>query len=509
MVDRPGGEAGPDRAPPLARVIFRGAVFIGALRFAVRLLGFLSVTITARLLTPADFGVIGTAAIVTGFFVVLQQNGIGDALTRLRTVSRGDVHTAWTINLMAAALVTLTVFAVSGPAAAWLGEPKLTAVLRHLAFAPMIAAAASPGTVTLMRDLQFRREFELRLLQKLGVVVCVIGGAFLTRDYWGLVYGSLAGAVWGTVLSYIMLPHPVRLRLAGAAYFLGFSGWTLAQSLAGYLGRVADEIAVRRIADTLTFGLYHVSRDLTRIFVAESVAPASAALLPGLARVQDDPARLLRAATTAMGVAAIVAIPIGFGIAALAPEATRLLLGAQWGGAAQFLSIVAIGAMAGTLVGLHRAILVAIGRVDLSAKLAIIRALLTLGACFAAAAQWGVLGVAFTYSALWVLWYAIDAVIVFRLLGRPHAVVDILARPLLAGLAMLLALWLLPWPQGLPLLLAALLKVATGAAVYGAVLGLLWWVRGRRDGPEATLLEQLPGGLGRRLLPAPAARQAR
>lgn len=490
------------RPPPLARTIFRGALALGSLRFAIRLLGFLSVTITARLLTPADFGVIGTAAIVTGFFAVLQQTGMGEALIRLRTITADDLHTAWTISLAVAALVTAAVLAAAGPAAAWLGEPKLPPVLHLLAFAPLINALGSPATATLLRNLQFQREFQLRIAQKLGTVVCVIAGAFLLRTYWGLVYGTLAGAIWGAVVSHVLVPHPVRLRLSGAAYFLSFSFWTLVQALGAYAGRTADEIAVRRVADTMTFGLYHVSRDLTRIFVAESVAPAAAALLPGLARLQGDPARFARAAMHAVGAGAVVAVPVGFGISAVAPEAIVLLLGGQWAAAAPFLSIVAIGSVAGTLVGMHRAILVALGRANVSAWLSLLRAAVLVIACQLAAWQWGAHGAAVAYAVVSVTLFVVDYEVVFRLLGRPGAIFGIVARPVLAGLLMMLALWAVPLPASLPLIARAAAKVALGVATYGLALSALWWAAGRPEGPETTMLEQAPRGLGRRLLPA-------
>jgi PST family polysaccharide transporter len=280
------------------------------------------------------------------------------------------------------------------------------------------------------------------------------------------------------------------------------------QALGAYIGRTADEIAVRRIADTMTFGLYHVSRDLSRVFVAESVAPAGAALLPGLARLQDNPERFARGAVLAMGVGAIVAVAVGFGLSAVAQEAVVLLLGAKWAPAAQFLAIVTIGSAAGTLVGMHRAILVAMGRVDLSAKLACTRAAMLIAGCTFASLHWGVQGVAVTYAAMWVVIYLVDSAIVFRLLGRPGAVFTVILRPLTAGLAMVLVLWLLPLPAGLPLIAVALLKVVVGAAVYAGVLGALWWALGRPEGPEATLLEQAPRGLGRRFLPARTQRPA-
>jgi O-antigen/teichoic acid export membrane protein len=52
----------PAGSAPLGARLFAGAALMVGLRFAVRARGLVSVIILARLLTPTDFGVIGTAA---------------------------------------------------------------------------------------------------------------------------------------------------------------------------------------------------------------------------------------------------------------------------------------------------------------------------------------------------------------------------------------------------------------------------------------------------------------
>jgi O-antigen/teichoic acid export membrane protein len=489
---------------PMAGVVVRGAMMMVGLRFAMRALGLVSVFFTARLLTPADFGVVGTSALVLGLFAILQATGLGDALVRLRRLDPAHLHTCWTINLIAATLVSCGIWLAAPAAARFLDEPALVEVLRWQAFMPTIVALTSPGTMTFLRDFAFRKEFTLRIFQKVVLVVCVVTGAWITRSYWGLVWGTMTGTTLYVAMTYVFYPYRPRLSLAKHRDFLAFSFWTMIQSFATYVATTVDEVIVRRNVVTQMFGLYHVSRDLSRSLVSEMVSPAAAALLPGLARLRDEPARFARAAQVTVGVGAVVAVGAGLGVSATAHEVTGLLLGAKWEGAAPYLALTAIGSAAQTLAGLHRSILAALDRQHWSAALWALRAAVLATACAIAVGFGGMLAVAMTFAIVSVLLTVLDYTLIFARLGRPLAPLAILVRPMLAGAAMMGVLALVP--AGLPLALSAVAKVALGGATYGVALMLLWWAAGRPDGAETALLHRLPPRFGRLLLrPAAAA----
>jgi O-antigen/teichoic acid export membrane protein len=484
-------------APPLAGTVFRGALLQVALRLVMRLLGLVSISVTARLLTPTDFGVIGSASIVIGLFAVLQQNGIFDWIVRKPVLGPDDLAKAWSVNLAFNALVAAGIAATAGPASAFLNEPALAQVLRVSALMPLLAALASPVPVLFMRELRFGRDFRLRVTQKVIDVACVIAFCLMLRTYWGVIYGHLASRLIFLAYTHIAFPFRPRLVLRGAGALLGFSTWAMTLSFATYLAMVADEIVVRRASSTQVFGLYHISRDLSRVLVSELVAPAAAALLPGLARLQGERARFTGAAVQAVGAAAIIAIGAGLGVSATAAEAIALLLGRQWHAAAPFLTWLAIGVAAQTLAGLHRSILFALGAPHWSAALWFIRAVVLFAAAQLAVGQGGAMAVAIAFAAASVLLTLFDYLVIFSRLGRPTAVLRLAARPVLAGLAMTAVLLALKLPPGLPTAADAAIKVAVGGSVYGAVVGLAWWLAGRPHGPETALLNRLPGRLGR------------
>jgi lipopolysaccharide exporter len=485
---------------PLSTRLIAGAAIMVALRFAVRAIGLISVIILARLLTPADFGVIGTAALVIGLFTILQNIGVWDGLTRLREIDDSHVCTAWTCNLIVCGLVSVTLVAITPLAVQVLEEPKLATVLPLLAISPVLTALASPGSAVLLRNLEFRREFQIRVAQKVLTVAATVLAAIYYGDYRGLVAGSLIGSACFVVLTYIAYPYRPRLTLSRWRDFAGFSFWTLVQGGAVYVATSVDELIVRRITTTAIFGLYHTSRDVSRALVSEMVAPAASALLPGLVRLRDERVRFARAAERAVGVGAIVAVACGVGVSATAAEVALLLLGPQWTGVAPFLAWSAIGVAAQTLSGLHRSILAALDRQHWSSLLWVLRAFVLATACGLAGMREDPLLVVQVFALASIALTLFDYTLILTLLGRPAGLLRIFLRPVLAGAAMLGVLWLLVLPAGWPLVFVTLAKVAIGAATYGLALVALWYAFGRPAGAESALLERLPERIGRRFL---------
>src|SRR5688500_2061868 len=61
-------------------------------------LGILAVL--ARLLTPADFGVVSAALVVIGFSMIFSQIGLGPALVQRRVLEQRHLDTAFTATLI-------------------------------------------------------------------------------------------------------------------------------------------------------------------------------------------------------------------------------------------------------------------------------------------------------------------------------------------------------------------------------------------------------------------------
>jgi len=479
---------------------FTGAALMVATRFAVRLLGLISVTVLARLLTPADFGLFGTAALILGFFILLKEVGFGEAVIKEKDLTKDDIDTLWTMRAILSALTGLILFLVSPIVAEFLKDDRVTPVLQVMSFIPIIDALASPASALLLRELKYGADFLLKSGNKIIRVAAVITVALILRSYWALVFGALLSSVLGVIVTHIVRPYRPKLTLKKLDKHVGFAAWTYMRGIAFYIANSSDEFVVRSSASTAFFGIYHIARDLARVLISELIGPVREAMLPALARLQHDRSRHAAAASNIFGAALIVGVALSVGAAATAQELVLILLGNQWVAAAPFLSLLAIGCAANAIGEVNQSSFITAGLQKKSVLFWVLRAAVYSVGCTIAGLFYNPTAIAVTFSAASVIILTLETVVLLRLLDGNITILQMMIRPLIAGGLMAAAVFSLPIPVSWPIIAVLFAKVVCGSVVYGLVIAGLWKITGYQDGPEYALYKNLPAKI-QKLIP--------
>ena len=479
---------------------FKGAAFMVGTRFAVRLLGLVSVTVLARLLTPDDFGLFGTAALALTFFLLLKEVGFGEAVIKEKDLTKTDIDTLWTMRLILSAFTGTALYLAAPFITGFLKDARVEAVLQVMALLPLIDALASPASALLLRDLKYGTDFLLKSSNKIIQVVAVIIAAFILKSYWALVFGALLSSVFGVILSHIVRPYKPRLTLNKLEKHSGFALWSYLRSVSMYIANTSDEFVIRSAANTAFFGIYHIARDLARVLIADLIAPVREAMLPALAKMQHHPERHAAAVANIFGAAVIVGSAIAFGIVVTAPELVLLLLGDQWTAAALYFSMLAIGCACNAIGEVNQSSFVTAGLQKKTALFWTLRAATYSSGCITAGLLYGPEAVAITFSVLSAANLVAETKHLFNLLKVDTGILVLVYRPLLAGGLMAAAVYMVPVPAHWPLIMILASKIAGGGAVYGLVLAGLWKISGYKNGPEYTLYNNLPQKL-QKLIP--------
>jgi O-antigen/teichoic acid export membrane protein len=140
--------------------VFHGALLTVLMRWSDRLIGMVSMIILARLLTPADFGIIAMASVVVGLIDVLLDLGVNIALIQNTEASQEDYDTAWTLRLIQAGFAGLVIFICAPLAANYYHNLLITDVLRIMACSVVIAGMENIGIVTFQKNMEFGNDFK-------------------------------------------------------------------------------------------------------------------------------------------------------------------------------------------------------------------------------------------------------------------------------------------------------------------------------------------------------------
>ena len=323
----------------LARQVLSSSALLVAIKFIHRLLGLVSTLILARLLTPADFGLVALVSITVYFFDVLSSAGSDQYIIRKETVSQADLDTAWTLDLLMKSILWVALFALAPAVSVFFQQPDLTTALRVGALVLPLNALASARLNLLKQQFEYSGIFWLSLAQRLVAFAVVIALAWHIRSYWAMIAGDIVASTFFSAGSYLVAPQRPKLTLVHLTQQWRFSGWMLLKSVIGYTRAQIDTLFISKLFPGSILGHYHVTRDIAMLPAHNLVLPASEPLLAMFRQSREDPPTMARQLRLALLVTGIAIIPITVFTYLFCDLLILLLLGNQWTASAPLLRV--------------------------------------------------------------------------------------------------------------------------------------------------------------------------
>jgi PST family polysaccharide transporter len=477
--------------------IARGAAWMVLFKLVDRALGIVSTLVLARLLVPADFGLVAMAMSVIAVIELASAFSFEIALIQKPNPQRVHFDTAWTLNVLLGLGCALVIAALALPAATFYAEPRVTVVMLVLAGAWLVSGFENVGIVEFRRSMDFGREFRFMASKRIAGFVVTVALAFLLRSYWALVIGTAFTRVVGVLLSYSMHPLRPRFSLAASRELFGFSGWLLVNNLLGVAILRAPHFFVGRLSGSTALGLYTVGSELAYTPATELIAPVNRALFPGFSRLAEDLPRFRSTFIDVIAVIILLVIPASVGLGVVAEPLVRVLLGEKW---LEAVVVVQVLAPAGAIVALtsnNVSAYFALGRTGLPPLIMAVRVGSLIGALLWLAPSGGILGVAQAELLAAVASLSVSFPLLLRTLGLSLA--DYLRcawRPVIGSAAMGAVVYGLLQFLGNDGTFGGELRrlalgVATGGATYVALVWLLWRSTGSPHGAESIVLDRL------------------
>ena len=439
----------------------------------IQLLNVVIGILLGRLLSPADFGIVGVLTIFTVIAGNLQSSGFSQGLINMKAPTHRDYNSVFWFNILASFAIYIVLFAAA-PLIAWFfKEPRLVSLSRFIFLGFVISSFGIAQGAYMTKNLMIR---ELTVSTIAALLISGTVGVVLA--YKGFTYWSLA---WQQILF-------ISVLNIGRYYYTGWRPtWKIdfgpIRGMFSFSVKILFTNIINTVSNhilTVVFGRLCPLKDVGNYTQANNWNTKANSFISGtmsqvaqpvLVAVADEREREKRIMRKMMRFTAFISFPCMFGLALVSREFIVLALTERWLESALLLKILCISGAFMPFYTMYQNLVISSGRSDwyLYCNIAQIVLQLTIILLFH---RLGMVPMIIAYSAFLIVWLLAWQHIANRLLGITlmETLRDICPFMLAAALVMVVTHFCTMGISNLWLLLAA--RFVMAAILYFMVMKL-------------------------------------
>ncbi len=377
------------------RALVSGSFWVTATEVLVAIIDISRQVVAARVLSPADIGLMGIALLYIAVLESLSKTGFDQALIQKSKDVHGLLNVAWTWHVMRGILLA-GLLALAAP---WLADWYELPVLRELIWASCIHVVLlglhNIGVLMFTRDLNFRTLFIIGAIRAATQAGVAIPAIIIRQDVWGLLIGTVAGTFAGLIISFIA--HPFRPRfeftLAKARELTSYGKWITVLTILVFIIVRGDDLLVSRWLGPTSLAFYMFAYDFANLPTTKICHVLSKVAFPTYSRMQDDLEMVRGAFVETMRATMLLSTHISILLWFMVHEVVAYLVGEKWRAVVPLVRILVIAGWLRSFAALAGPLFQALKRPDLDLKMNLPRFIITATLIWPAIAWWGLEGV--------------------------------------------------------------------------------------------------------------------
>jgi lipopolysaccharide exporter len=389
----------------LSQRVVHAGFWAFALRFTLRIFTTVRTIILARLLAPADFGLMGIALLMMTMMETLTQTGFHTALVQRQGDIRPYLDTAWTFQVLRGLLLAGVLLLAAPLVAAFFNASEAATIVRVMAIVLVINGFNNIGIIYFAKELEFQKRFMYELANTVPQVAVGIGLALAWQNVWALVYGALAGSAVHLMASYLLHPYRPRPRMewgkAGELYRYG--RWIFLGNIVFFLSNRSDSGVIGRLLGPAALGIYEMGQRFAELATREFVQVSNSVAFPAFSKLQRDQVVMRRAFLLSIDTLAMIVLPISVAMFFMAGPLVSIILGDQWAMVAAVLPALTAAGAVRAIAATGGAMFLGVGRPDLDLKQGLLRMVVILALVYPLVHVWGLAGAGYAVLAAMVL----------------------------------------------------------------------------------------------------------
>lgn len=286
----------------------------------------------ARLLTPADYGMVGMLSIFVMVASTLQDSGFTNALANKKEVSHADYNAVFWFSTLMGLLLYLLLFLSAPLIAAFFGKPELEPLSRLLFLGFLISSTGTAHNAVFFKQLMVKQKALAQLIALTVSGVTGISLALCGMAYWGIALQTVTyiGVCTGLYWCFSPWRPSWKIDFRPLRPLFAFSSKLLLTNLFTQINNNLLSALLGHLYTARAVGYYTQANKWTtmgHVLVANMV---NGVAQPVFAQVVDDRARQRQVFRKLLRFTSFVSFPALLGLALIAPELIHLALTDKW-----------------------------------------------------------------------------------------------------------------------------------------------------------------------------------
>ena len=324
-----------------AKGLFWGGVSNGV----QQLLNLLFGIFLARLLTPADYGMVGMLTVFSALASILQEGGFISALTNRKKTEHNDYNAVFWFSLLMGTSLYALLYMCAPLIAEFYQQPELTSLARLSFLSFLISSTNVAPRAFLFKQLRTKENAiisfcSLTLSGMIGIMLAYKGFA-----YWGIAIQTIAFTTGTTILSYYFSGWKPSLRIdfTPIKEMIGYSSKLIVTHTFQIINNNLFSILLGKFYNEREVGYFNQANKWSTMGYTTINGMLTSVAQPILSTLSDDKERQLNALRKMLRFTAFVSFPAMFGLSFTSHELIILAVTDKWLPSANIMQILCIG----------------------------------------------------------------------------------------------------------------------------------------------------------------------
>ncbi len=331
--------------------------------------------ILSRLLSPAEFGLVGMIVIFIAVGQSVVDSGFSQALIRKTECTDEDYSTVFYFNLSVAILFYLILFFSADFIAEFFKEPKLISIVRVISLTIILNAFGLIQQTQLTKEIKIKVQTKISFVANLSSGILAVILAYTGFGVWSLVFRNLLNMFLRNLLLWILNKWQPKL-IFSVASFKEMYAFGSKLFLSGLLNKIFENIyyfIIGKYFSAEQLGYYSRADTFARLPSSNINGVVQRISYPVLVKFQNDNVRLKNALKRLLKMTMFLSTFFMALMVALSKSLIIVLIGNKWLPSVFYLQLLSFSLIFLPLSSLNLNMLNVKGRSDLFLKLEIIK----------------------------------------------------------------------------------------------------------------------------------------